>query len=92
VTFDRKEYSRKYYEQEKEKILQYQKEYYRKKRKPKQKPLFEVRTGSFFLFGISAFWHFRHGGKNLNCFQLLQISYNLTNLTSLGKPFHFREN
>lgn len=53
LTFDRKEYSRNYYEQNKEKILQYQKEYYRKKRKPKRKPLFEVRTGSFWLFGIS---------------------------------------
>ena len=53
VAFDRKEYSRKYYEQNKAKILQYQKDYYRKKRKPKQKPHFEIRQGKFVLFGVS---------------------------------------
>ena len=32
--FDRKQYSKQYYEQNKQKILQYQKEYYKSKRKP----------------------------------------------------------
>ena len=50
VAFDRKQYSRDYYEKNKEKILQYQKEYYRKKRKPKQKPVFTIRHGTFTLF------------------------------------------
>ena len=49
--FDRREYSKKYYAQNKERILQYQKDYYRKKRKPKPKAKFEVRHGSFWLFG-----------------------------------------
>jgi hypothetical protein len=49
--FDRKQYSKQYYAQNKERILQYQKEYYHKKRKPKQKPHFEVRHGSYWLFG-----------------------------------------
>ena len=55
VAFDRKDYSRKYYEQNKEKILLYQKQYYHSKRKQKKKPIFQVRTGSFWLFGVSGF-------------------------------------
>ena len=49
--FDRKQYSKQYYAENKERILQYQKEYYHKNRKPKQKPHFEVRHGSYWLFG-----------------------------------------
>jgi hypothetical protein len=53
VAFDRKQYSRKYYELNREKILLYQKQYYRKTRKPRQKPHFEIRHGKFVLFGVS---------------------------------------
>jgi len=53
VLFDRKKYSKQYYEQHKSRILQYQREYYLKRKKPKQKPHFEVRTGRFLLFDES---------------------------------------
>ena len=48
--FDRKQYSKQYYEQNKQKILQYQKEYYKSKRKPKPKSKFEIRYGKFVIF------------------------------------------
>jgi hypothetical protein len=51
ANFDRKQYSKEYYEKNKDKILQYQRDYYRKKRKPKQKPFFEIRHGTFTLLG-----------------------------------------
>ena len=47
ANFDRKQSSKEYYEKNKDKNLQYQREYYRKKRKPKQKPFFEIRHGTF---------------------------------------------
>ena len=50
ANFDRKQYSKEYYEKNKDKILQYQRDYYRKKRKSKQKPFFEIRHGTFTLF------------------------------------------
>ena len=53
VVFDRKKYSKQYYEQHKQRILQYQREYYRKRKKPKQKAYFVVRTGRFVLFDES---------------------------------------
>eukprot|EP01043_Picozoa_sp_COSAG02_P027187 COSAG02_NODE_1592_length_11779_cov_5.589640_1_plen_75_part_00 len=42
ATFNRKQYSKQYYEDNKEKILEYQRQYYRKNRKPKPKPHFEI--------------------------------------------------
>lgn len=51
VNFNRKAYSREYYAKNKAKILEYQKQYYRKNRKPRGKPVFEIKHGSFWLFG-----------------------------------------
>ena len=53
IVFDRKKYSKQYYEQHKERILQYQREYYRKRKKPARKTYFAVHTGRFLLFDES---------------------------------------
>ena len=52
VAFDHKDYSRKYYEQNKEKILLYQKQYYHSKRKQKKKPIFDSTPPA-----IALVWH-----------------------------------